>query len=368
MASDILLEWTNVDDVAVQLTDMLSTRVTLTKEIKTNALEVVFPAKSYIVDNDVIFVKGETLAVYAVNSGILDSANLNNDELIGTFIITDVQISLADKTIKIKCVDLTYSLLGNLFSRAVKDTALRTSASLVNIIVQESDENGLVQDAVLTNIASTNSNGDPFPVFEYYSAWKTGYDAIGEISQQAYTGDDRDYIFWLDPDGTFNWIYPTDEIEALVLDSVTSPLLTMTQALKESENISMLIIDCGKDLNGSNIYERHITNNVSGVFKYYPLPRIADELKVLGTITDNAEFRTEAKKHGLAWGKSIINLNNSGVHTTTVEIKGQRVNMAKLFTVKSEMFPTLNLRLQRVVHTFEKNGWRSRLELEEDVN
>ena len=54
------------------------------------------------------------------------------------------------------------------------------------------------------------------------------------------------------------------------------------------------------------------------------------------------------------------------MNQAVVNIKGRKVNIAKLYGVKSDMKSRETLRLERVVHTMSRNGWQTRVELQTD--
>lgn len=362
---DILIKWTDSNNNIIDLNPIISARITLTKEAKTNGLELFLPRRFYTVDGDIIFKSGEKLTVYAKQSGLLDVDNLTSDELIGNFIILNDERDEDAGVIKLTCSDLTYTALATLFSRDITGK----SPDIINTIIQDLSANGVSQISTATNIATVRSDLSAFPNTNFVSLWKTSYDAITELSSQQHTGDTVTYIFWFNPDGTFNWVIPPTEIESLTLfqgDGIKG----MKHTKKDAETVSMIIFDAGNDLNGDPIVNFEYNSKaaaIKGQIKYQPMTTIADQLKRQGTITDNTEFRTEAERQARIQSQRIISRVGQGTDVTSCFIKGQKVNMAKLHKVRSDMFPEKELRLDRVIHTFDRRGWETKMELIEDI-
>jgi hypothetical protein len=363
--ADWLMQWTDVNNNVVNLDNIIDIRTTFTKEAKTNAMEMIVPSRFFTTDGESIFQPGEKLTLYAKSAGLIDRDNPSVDNLLGSFNILNEEIGAEAGTIKVTCSDLTYSALATLFSRDITGKA----PDIINSIIQEIAPDGISQISVPTNIASVRSDLSAFPDTNFVSLWKTSYDCITELSSQQHTEDTKTYIFWFDPDGTFNWVIPPSEIEDLELfqgDGISN----LKHSKKDAETVAMIIFDAGKDLNEVPIIDFEYNPKASAIkgnIKYQPMTTIADQLKRQGTITDNTEFRNEALRQARIQSQRIIARVGEGTDMTTCEIPGQKVNMAKLHKVKSDSFPEQELRLDRVVHTMNRNGWVTRLELIEDI-
>ena len=246
----------------------------------------------------------------------------------------------------------------------------QTSPELIYNIAQNLDLNGIDQENVVTNIDVLRSDGSAFPVADYTSLWKTSYEVIQELSGTEYTKDKRDYLFWVEPNGTFNWVFPPSDVEDLELfygDSIKD----MKHQRKDSETINMIIFDAGTDLEDTPIIDfeyNKIASQIKGSIKYQPYVTISKILKQDGSITDNTEFRNKAIEMGRSQANRRMRVANDGSEFTSCSIQGRKLNIAKLHKVKSEMFPLRELRLDKIIHTINRNGWVTKLELIEDTD
>lgn len=364
--ADWLFRWTDVNGDTLDI-PILNARITLAKDAKTNSAEIVISKKESIIANNSKFTEGESIKIYAKNGLINDSPT--TDDLIGTFKILNTEISPDDSILKLICSDLTYDMLSTLFTRDITEAQSLTSPTIINNIVQENANLGIRQTEVTTNIDTTKSDLTAFPNKPFVSLWKTSYDCISELSQIEYTEDDQPYLFWFDPDGTFNWTYPPSTLESFELIQKTEEILSIKHSKAEAETINMIIYDAGTDLNGDQILDfelRQDAGTIKGSTRYIPMTKIAPELKLSWVGLDNSLFLQAVKNQAKAKCASIFSKTGQGLDKAIVEVKGRRVNIAKLHKVSSDMKSLDNLRLEKVIHTFSRNGWQTRLELMTD--
>jgi len=363
---DYLIKWTDKDNNEININNILDVRVTINTASESDACEVLLPYRPYTQNGDIIFTTGEKLQVYFKNDGLIDRDNPDISDLIFTASVEDFEKQISSGTLKLICTNLTYNLLSSLFNQDVVDTPNK----IVDLIVQNADPNGIDQTTVPVNIQATKSNGDPFDNVNFVSAWKTSYDCIAELSGIENTGDDQEYLFWFDPDGTFNWIYPPSDLESLEI-TYNSGIKDIKHTRSDVETVAMVIYNAGPDLNGVDTYGfvyNEFAENIKGAVRYYPMLDISKSLKKINySPSDNNEFIKEQNRQATIEAQNVIKKYSGGVDKTTCILQGQKVNVAKLHTVKSPMFPQKELRLTRVVHTFNRNGWETKLELEEDV-
>jgi len=363
--SDWLVRWTQTNGT-VETISVLSMRVTLNKDAKTNSAELILPKRGNIVDGNIRFIPGQVIQIYAKN-GLITTPDVA--DLIMTCKILNLDLNPDDNTIKLTCSDYTYDLLSTLFTRDITQSLSLNSSEIVSKIVQENASAGITQNTLSTNIVTTNHLGGAFPNVDFVSVWKTSFDCISELSQPQYTADDRTYLFWFDPDGTFNWTYPTNTVESLELEFGTMQIISLDHSRAEAETINMIIYDAGTDLNDDPILDFELRANagsIKGSTRYLPMTKIAPELKRSWGGTDNAEFVAAVKKQAIAKCAAIFTKTGEGLNQATVNIRGQKVNLAKLYGVKSDMKSRETLRLDRVVHTMSRMGWQTRLELQTD--
>jgi hypothetical protein len=349
------------------LENIVDIRITRVKDAKSNSCEIILNnrARNLIAEGSMKLKIGTTLQVFATE-GIVDITDTTH--LLGTFDILNVEYQPSARTVKLICGDKTYKMLTTLYSRDITDTV----DNIVFNVVQSSQQTGDTQNSITTNIVSTKSDGvTALPSKQYTSVWKTSYDVLTELSQTDYTEDTKPYIFWFDPDDTFHWTYQSDTPESETFSFGSDPVIEMKLTKKEAESIKMVIFDAGTDLNGNQILDFYNDPNagtIKNAIKFQPMTDIAERLKQDTTIIDNDIFRQKAIDQGKAEAKRIIDKGGRGLWEATITIVGKHYTPGKLYTVTAPQmgFSARNLRLDRVVHTLNKNGWSTQLTLVED--
>lgn len=362
---DYLIKWTDANGTESVIRDAIDVRVTINTEAESDSAEILLPYRNYVLNGDINFTTGESLAIYMKNDGLLDSENLDSTDLIFTATIEDFERQMSSGILKLICVNLTYELLSSLFNQNV--TAKPNE--IVELVIQNASADGVNQVTTSTNIQSLKSDGTDFEDIEYVSAWNSSYDCISELAGTGNTGDDQTYIFWFDADGTFNWIYPPSDVETLEI-SYGDGIKDIKHTKDDITTVAMVIYNAGPDLNGTDTYGFKYNNfaeNIKGAVKYYPMTDISKLLVASDYSTDNNEFIAEQKRLAEIEADAVINKYSGGVDKTTCTLTGRQINISKLHKVSSPMFPEKELRLIRVVHTFNRNGWSTKLELEEDA-
>ena len=366
MIHDYLIKWQSELQGETIIRDAIDIRVTINKDAKSNSCEILVPYRQYTQDGDILFKSGESLQVYMKNNGLIDADDLQIEDLLFTATLLDLERQIQSGTIKLICGDLTYTLLSTLFNQDVTDTP----DEIINLIIQRASQDGIQQITTNTNIQSQKSDSSAFDDVNFVSAWKTSYDCIAELSQTSNTGDDQRYLFWFDPDGTFNWIYPESDLETLEI-IYGNGIKDIKHTRSDVETVSMVIYNAGPDLNGADTFGfryNQFAETIKGSVRYYPMVDISKQLlKTSFATATNEEFIAEQQRQANAQADAVIKKYSGGIDKTTCELQGQHVNIAKLHKVSSPIFPQKELRLQRVVHTFNRNGWSTKLELEQDV-
>lgn len=370
---DYRLLWTDGFGNTRRVQNIQDARITLQTDAKANSLELVL--NHYLDENleegAIKFQVGEVIKVYATE-GLLGPVPSDFTDLLGTFKITDIEPQPTPRTLKLVCTDLTYNQLNQLYTRDVTGTA----PDIINNIVQWIDTNGINQNSQTTYIQGLKSDGTVFPEVRYTPVWKTAYDAISELSQTNYTGDDRAYIFWVNPDNSFTWIYPPQDPEPLPLVHGQFPVLDLQLNLVESQVISMIIFDAGEDKNGNAIMDfeyKADAAEIKGAVRFQPMIHISPSVKARYTqaefdVLDNATFRDICTQAAKGEAQRILQRVGQGLWEAVVEIPGARYMPGALYTVRAPLmgFSATNLRLERVVHSLNRNGWQTRLQLKED--
>ena len=131
--SDWLVRWTQTNGT-VETISVLSMRVTLNKDAKTNSAELILPKRGNIVDGNIRFTPGQVIQIYAKN-GLITTPDVA--DLIMTCKILNLDLNPDDNTIKLTCSDYTYDLLSTLFTRDITQSLSLNSSEIVSKIVQE---------------------------------------------------------------------------------------------------------------------------------------------------------------------------------------------------------------------------------------
>ena len=348
-----------------RIPNVISARVERSMEAEGNILEMTVSnyAGAALSAGQIRYQPKDIIKIYAAE-GLID---FNNPEhLFGTFVVKNQEIDASSKQITVTATDKTYQMLARVFIKPVDER--RVDEQIENI-VQTVNEDGNSQTPVVTHIPSTNSKGEPFPKTTYTQRYDSAYELIARYSQPDITGDDLPYHFYFDENDEFYWQYPTDTIAGLVRYG-EEPVRTMQAAQKEAEQISMIIFDAGEDLNGDAIvgFEYNpFAEQIRGGIKFQPMTDIArdnpakeDEL--------NSEYRDRMSSIAKARADNIMNRIGKGLWEITVNCTGSRFNIAGLYEIEmpGRGFQMRDLRCERIVHTFDKGGWQTRVTFVED--
>ena len=359
--------------IGIILSNVISVRVTRTLKAKTNKLELVLHNRNGVAMEDGVikYKPDEVIKVYAAN-GDVDTSN--SAHLIGTFQILDGSFDAKTNTVKLNCIDKTYNMLSKLY---VGDENAPVNEIIENI-VQTINENGETITPIRTHIASTRSDNTPFPTKTYTSVYKTAYDAITELSQIDYTEDSREYIFWFDENNEFYWVYPDDDdTPSQTFKLGYEPVLEMKLKKSESETISMVIYNAGNDKNDNawlGYYLDPFATSIKNRMLYQPMIDISRDLKAelirngtYDTIS-NEDYVEILDNRAKARARSIVSKVGQGLWEADIDIRGEKYTPGTIYGVDASKLGlgTLNLRLTRVVHIMDRNGWLTKLTLKED--
>ncbi len=372
---DWVIKYTK-EGLSVYLDNVIEATLTRNTGNKGNVLEILINNynSSAISGGTVVFEESENITVYA-KDGIID---LNNPEnIIGTFVIKDIDYFPDTHTLKLICADKTFELLSKIY--VLKDTPDQPIDSRVFNIIQTINSDGNTQNPITTHIDTTRSNGSVFPSVKYTSLFKTAYEALDELSQPEATGDNLPYVYWFDENDEFYWQYPDNTVQSMLLNYGESPIKEMKPKKNNSEVISMVIYNTGTDIDGATImFYYNDPNNPSskGRIKYFPMLDISRDIKDLykeeitaGTLT-NEDFRILAKGLAESRAQTLITAYGRGVFEVETRVEGGIYNVGKIYNTHAKEigFTALNMRLVTVSHTFNKNGWESKLTLKEDID
>ena len=180
--ADFVRSYSNLFQDNVFLNGVLDIRITLTKDAKSNTMELRLIPDEIFQSGELLIKDGDKLAVYATSEGLVDRINLPQDQLLGTFVVLNNERDVVSNTIKLICSDLTYNLLNNIYTQIYEESDGKTAKSIVNNIVQiaGSDDSGITQESITVNLQNTKNDGTAFPAKSFTSVYKTGYEAISE--------------------------------------------------------------------------------------------------------------------------------------------------------------------------------------------
>lgn len=371
---DWLIEYFPAGSSTGQTIRPVTIRVTRTGKAKTNTAEVIidlYNNSSYIVDGELTILPDEIVKIYAAQG---DVDTTNSAHLLGTYVVLNHEIQSDARTVKIFLGDKTYNMLSKIW--AGDESA--TPNTIVNTIVQTINEDGSSATPITTDIDSTKSTGAAFSSIEYFSSYKTAYEAISEISQVDLTGDDRPYLFWFDENDKFYWKYPGQTLESDEFSYGVSPVLNMKIQKAESESIAMIIYNAGNDKNGDaylGFYLDPEAGTIKKRMKYQPMTdiskQVTKDLTDAGTYagTSNSDFQALLKARADARSRAIVQQVGTGLWEAKVTVGGTKWDFGALYNVDAVLvgFPKTPLRLNRIVHTMDKKGWVTTLEFLEDV-
>jgi len=347
-------------------------RLTLTDEAESNSLEVTLPS-NYVIENGESRIKnGEYFTVYATATFFPDT--LTSDYLIGSFVVTDKEINEDDKIVKYICTDLTYKMLSGLFPRSISESDGQTALDIVDTVIQVAVQDGTTQRNTTTNIQQTRSDGSAFPVIAYSNAYKNNYEVIKELSQTEFTGDVREYLFYFTPNGDFYWEFPDYTLQSTQFDYITSNVIDMKLNDKKSDVLVYIIYNAGVDKNGNAIqgyYLKPGTSAIDGKQSFQPMTDISKlKKRELGSAYDtitNEEFINLCKDIATSRAKAIVDKTNKGTWKGTISVTPDFFNISKLYKVIGQNIPKIDMRIKRITHKINKNGWKIDLELNEDL-
>lgn len=378
-----IIEWIPKDSTtSTDLNSVIDVRVTRVLDAKNNILELILDGYSGVLvqSGEFVIKPDDTIKVYATE-GFVDKNN--NEHLMGIYTVLNTEIQPDGRTFKLTAADKTYLMLSKVYAiRDLEDTI----NNHVEAIVQTINETGVTQEPITTVIDNVRSDSSDFPTTRYTSAYKTAYDAIDELSQTAYTGDNYPYMFWFDEDDTFHWEYPGQTPESDTFVYGQGSVIKMKVAKTEAESISMIIYNAGEDLNASDRIEFKLdptAGSVKNRIKYNPWLDISQlvrqglkdqfdladtENSTLLTVITNEDFIDLLDERAVSRCMNVFAKVGQGLWSTDIDVDGLRYTPGKFYTVSSSEFgfPPTNLRLIRIVHTLNKNGWLTKLELRED--
>ena len=365
----------------IEMTDVLSIRVTRVKDAKSNSAEILVNNynKGAFIGGDFKYNTDDIVKIYATE-GLVDITD--GTHLLGVFFIKNHDVQSDNRSVKLVLGDNTYKLLNRVYSG---DFTTLTARDIIFNIIQVADSDGLNQNNVTVSMDTLQSGGGAFPLIEYAASNKTAYDVIHELSQPEFTGDTRAYIFWFDESGVFYWIYPGQTVVG-TLTYGGADMISSSFTRNEAETISSIIYNAGGNLNGGTILELyHDPSSTSTNIKYKTMLDINQAVRIifknlhsladttnatLLTAVTNDEFEAAVNILARSRAQKYISVFSRGLWEAKIDSTGMRYTMGALYTVVENInkFSPPSLRVSRIVHTMDKNGWNTQLSLSEDTD
>ena len=347
---------------------------------KSNSAEILINnyAGESVQNGEVIYKPDGTIKVYAAE-GNIDTTNPAH--LVGIYTILNVEVQPVPKQIKLICGDKTFDMLSKVVTESWTG---KTAAYIIEQVVQRINQTGN-GSTITTHISQTKSDGNAFTAQDYTTVYKTAYEVIAELSQTNSTGDNKPYIFWFDENGEFWWKYMDETPAALEFEHGVN-IFDLKVQQQKSDTIAMLIYNAGKDLDDIDYIDftfNETAPSIKGHIKYQPMLDISKEYRreimitnslsdttsaSILTVMTNTQFQTELNRRASNVGDKLINAVGTGLWQATCRITGQIIKPGDYHTVKApnDGFISTPMRVERVQHTMNKNGWTTKLTLKED--
>ena len=314
-------------------------------------------------------------------------------------------VSEGNRLTTLQIADRSVLLLGGLWSQSFEGrTVPQIIIEVVNNISDLKDE-----PIDTSEVSLLNKDGGAFPTIDFAFTGKPGIEWLTELSQPAYTGDDRAYIFWIDTNNVLHWKYPSQTSDG----TITQGQLDLFSAdfNRNADNvINLVIYNAGADLKGNGVLWYYFdatsrTNEVKG--RFFPMielsqKEIFDKEIAEGNLVQSSSGTIPYK--GLlyevtypittSWGVAVADFdeyndavrdrlkqqgNIRAARITTrfgkllwkgkVEVKGTRIyNPGDLLTCTFPDFGIFNylLRVTDISHGIGDDGWVTTINLEED--
>jgi len=341
--------------------------------------------------------------------------------------VTRITQTINEKTRKIKVQgsNRTEELLGVLVQLSFNNYQKDISEVIQEIIDKVNNQNRKItgdDKFISTNINSTKLDGSAFPKKLFTSAYKPAYELIEKYSTDEYT-EDGSYMFWIDSNNTLHWTNKTTSLssEDYKFDEADGNIRELKIDEGTWDVFNSAIVDVGRDAynhgNHTLVYnpvsmvdtgtkwtfldlssttpslitkefEDHSTQwdtgsegELIGSFpKSYPYTcsfftmsssyEVGTSSWVVNSDTDfNLAIRRTARKIGQDLGQEI--LNKKGEKKYKIDITKTGTNEYAIgelaeITCASHNLSNKKVRIINISHNFNKNGWVTVLNTEED--
>lgn len=305
-----------------------------------------------------------------------------------------------------------------LVTDVISETSIAISKAIFTSAASIQVSDGFIQDF------RPDATGSAFPNISFGLARKPAYEWIEKLCETEYTntaseltsdvrvpkplefyldGQNRLHVFY--PDSTESSNIVVSQSTAIAPDTILHKVYSHDLELSLFDIVNFIMFKCGQDMNNQQIvwYAQDPTSGGPIVKdSYRPFLHIARQMKVednlvnsgndeyaypssysgsyvprwdrLGRVVTsdaeyNANFKEEARLRGEAAAFQIINKTANPRWKGSLNIRGENQRVSNLinFTDREVGITQALLRTTDLVHTINKGGWFTRLEVKEDV-
>jgi hypothetical protein len=324
------------------------------------------------------FKLGETISAYLKEDPIDTS---NSAHLVSSYAITKITPNISNDSVKITidAMDKTSQLLSKSGAKNYYGSAPVMIRDIMKNWASEINADLDTDGGYITT--TPGGTATSFIVKSYPYTYKPIFDAVNELSQKDYTGDDNAYIYWVDSSNNFHWEYPGNTVATALVEGAGN-IKDIDIEKSEQDEVNMIIYNAGKDKEGNSIlwYKFNILTK-SGTLKiaYYDWSEITTNMQLPGyteinwSSATNNEVRDYAKVIGAAKCDKIFT-ERPLVWKGTIRLSGTRsIARGTLVSLTSHKFgdwgneSTTNFRVVDVAQSVSSRGWWTTITLEEEI-
>jgi len=268
--------WTNIYDVVA-----LSSKQSIQAKNNTFNIQVANPYDKYRDGEGLYFAQGEFIQLWLDETIPISTGSSSQLVLSGVIQGSKQMVTSAGRIITIDALDRSYHLLHGIFSKNYSGTQFNTAPLIIKNVIQHlTDQGNRSYNITTSNVATTTSTGGSFKEIDFTALNKSGYEIIKTLSQTSNTGDDRGYIFWVDKDNDFHWVYPSQTSSNTITEGQQN-MISMTIRQETWDVVNFIIFNSGTDMNGVGVLWYFYDENSDQPdlrMKYEPMTDIAKDL------------------------------------------------------------------------------------------
>jgi hypothetical protein len=379
----------------------------------------------------------------------------SSDYLLGTYYVIELGVNhqTNNTQVKLTCADKTYILFNRVFAKGFTLSEGLTAPEIIQKVIRfaaqstngpfygSGSDSGVKYEVDARTVSEggymqdTRNDSSVFPEVAISKVWKPIYEWIKDLSQIEYTNSSteistnalvhtRAFIFWIDEENRFHWVYPTDTVDSSVVVG-TDKVISLQLTKKVFDVVNMIIFNAGTDMYGTGIwnYEIDTTSSVrtlkmkvlpmvdiaedlinkdyqvgytlaasrdageGGKGNGYPIPQFptsyppsgcyfcqySDTYPLSANVTTDSKYndalREAATKIGSGRAQAILDKLANARWVGNIEIIGSNsYNPGNLIQLTDTEVGILNqkIRIMQIQHNITKTGWFTTLTLEED--